>query len=366
MKWKCLVVQFTLFAIAFLESENLKAQSEATQNQADLCLDGPPAIPFVAIETVRVGIPFNVPNSGGHGRVDYAYRIGKYEVTNAQYVDFLNAVARGSDPQGLFHPAMASQAQGGIRRIQCPFGYLYVAKPHFAQKPVNYVSWPSAARFANWLHNNQPVGEQRVQITETGVYDLSLGSLPGYLEAVRGSGARYALPTKDEWIKAAKYCPGCAPAYWAFSTRSNDNPSPGSLDLLSSALWSGEFASPSSNSANYGGRANWNGSSVGNVTSVGSAGSPSPWGTFDQDGNVAEWNEQVSCMAANACGRKFRGGSYRSSVGQQLGPNHYLESGLLEELAPMASYSPDWPYPQGSEMRMATVGFRIVQLIVQN
>ena len=36
------------------------------------------------------------------GAVDYAYNIGTYEVTNAQYVEFLNAVAK-TDGYGLYN-----------------------------------------------------------------------------------------------------------------------------------------------------------------------------------------------------------------------------------------------------------------------
>jgi formylglycine-generating enzyme required for sulfatase activity len=38
----------------------------------------------------------------GYGGVDYTYLMGKYEVTNAQYCAFLNAVAR-SDLNGRIH-----------------------------------------------------------------------------------------------------------------------------------------------------------------------------------------------------------------------------------------------------------------------
>jgi len=44
------------------------------------------------------------------------------------------------------------------------------------------------------------------------------------------------------------------------------------------------------NSANYNNAADWNGLD-GNVTTVGTNGGPSAYGTFDQNGNVAEWND---------------------------------------------------------------------------
>jgi formylglycine-generating enzyme required for sulfatase activity len=38
----------------------------------------------------------------------------------------------------------------------------------WADRPVNYVSWGDAARFANWLHNGQPSGAQDLTTTEEG------------------------------------------------------------------------------------------------------------------------------------------------------------------------------------------------------
>jgi formylglycine-generating enzyme required for sulfatase activity len=66
----------------------------------------------VDIEWVYVGDPGNPPDTATNclpfgtgspdcGTVTYAYYISKYEVTNAQYVEFLNAVA-AADPNGLY------------------------------------------------------------------------------------------------------------------------------------------------------------------------------------------------------------------------------------------------------------------------
>ena len=48
---------------------------------------------------------------------------------------------------------------------------------------------------------------------------------------------------------------------------------------------------PGPNYANYLRLANWNSSTTGNVTTVGSNGGPSSYGTYDQSGNVNEWND---------------------------------------------------------------------------
>ena len=72
----------------------------------------------LTIETVPVGNPGNegeVQSQGTFGAVSYAYRIGKFEVTNNQYTEFLNAVA-ATDTHGLYSSLMGSEAGGGGRK----------------------------------------------------------------------------------------------------------------------------------------------------------------------------------------------------------------------------------------------------------
>jgi len=70
----------------------------------------------VTIDWVTVGDPGNAcdvqppypPRPGGcFGSVDYVYLISKYEVTNAQYAEFLNAVA-DTDTNGLYSESMGT------------------------------------------------------------------------------------------------------------------------------------------------------------------------------------------------------------------------------------------------------------------
>ena len=87
------------------------------------------------------------------GNVDYVYNIGKYEVTNSQYVKFLNAVdPSGANQHGLYYSNMSSSSYGGISfNSGDPSGSKYDVRSGRGNMPVNYVSFRDACRFANWL-----------------------------------------------------------------------------------------------------------------------------------------------------------------------------------------------------------------------
>src|SRR6476620_9811639 len=82
----------------------------------------------ITIDTVPVGDVGNAndPATGGlYGSVSYPYRIGKYEVTSAQYVAFLNAVA-ATDTYGLYDSANMGASNGpGIKRNGTSGNYTY-------------------------------------------------------------------------------------------------------------------------------------------------------------------------------------------------------------------------------------------------
>jgi formylglycine-generating enzyme required for sulfatase activity len=215
---------------------------------------------------VPVGDPGNAADTTGYGAVPYPYEISKYEVTNAQYAWFLNAVG-ATDTYALYNTNMGS-GYGGITRSGSPGSYTYSAIAGRENMPVIYVSWYDALRFANWRHNGQPTGAQDASTTEDGAYDMSLGS-----SVVRKAGARVFLTSEDEWYKAAYYDAGLA-SYFEY---------PAGSDTETTCAMAG----PMANTANCGGE-------VGDLTDVGSyTGSPSPTGTFDQGGNVWEWNEAL-------------------------------------------------------------------------
>ena len=94
----------------------------------------------IAIPTVSVDNIGNAASSYGWGRVDYSYRIAKYDVTAAQYTVFLNAVA-ATDTNGLYNASMATDTSFGcgISRSGISGSYTYATtkNPSF---PVNYTA----------------------------------------------------------------------------------------------------------------------------------------------------------------------------------------------------------------------------------
>lgn len=269
----------------------------------------------VTVDLVLVGNPGNPGEGSGEsygglgpdricGAVDYNYCIGKCEVTAGQYTEFLNAKAK-SDPYSMYHPNMdtAIYSYGcNIKRSGSDENYSYSVASDWANRPVTHVTYWNALRFINWLNNGQGDGD-----TETGAYTLN-----GYRDGdgrtiVRNPGAKWFLPSEDEWYKAAYYDPNKpgGAGYYDYATKSDTAPSNVGCD---------GYTDPG-NHANY---CDYQHSSI-----VGSIGLPysrtivgefensaSAYGTFDQAGNVREWTEAlVSGVGSDSC-RGLRGGAF--------------------------------------------------------
>lgn len=268
----------------------------------------------IKIDTVRVGDAGNageVQSQGTFGAVSYDYHIGTYEVTNSQYTAFLNATA-ASDPNGLYNTAMGSSAffRGGISRSGSSGSYSYSTKTDMGNKPVGYVSFWDAARFANWLTNGQPTGAQGSGTTEDGMYNLAAPLDPSTVVRQRDFSLGQngvAITSENEWYKAAYYDGNGG--YFDYATQSNAVPTIATADAT------GAVSNPGINVANYNLGADWNGQN-GNLTTVGSAGanSSSHYGTFDQSGNVKEMFDDILSTSF----RGLRGGSYSVGSGSLL------------------------------------------------
>ena len=251
-------------------------------------------------QTVPVGNPGNKADGTGFGSVAYDYRIGKYEVTNAEYCEFLNAVAK-TDRHQLYDARMAAQ-YGGIIRQGSSGSHTYKTKPDGGAKPIGFVTWHSCVRYANWLSNGGGSGD-----TETGSYTFNGGRVtaPNHAELATATTTKWVVANENEWYKAAYYDAN-KPGYWPFALKGGSAP-----------------------------KCNLNTDQVRNVGSFEDA--PSPYGTFDQNGNMWEYYE---IKTANKVG--LRGGSFH------LNDNvNYIRSSTRYEVL-----SAKWP----------NYGFRVVAL----
>ena len=205
--------------------------------------------------------------------------MSRTEVTNTQYLEFLNAYTKipdrtiGDNPGGRcifldgFDPSGAP-----ILRIR-PGAEYAPADPAFGY----------AARYVNWLHNDKGT---RLEDFETGVYDISTfgfdpatGTYTDQLE--RSPGSRYFIPNFDEWTKAAHYDPNKngpgQEGYWYYPGASDElliSGRPGDPDAQTGA---GEDPSPFPHYFPFGSFPQTDG----------------PWGLLDTSGGATEWTETV-------------------------------------------------------------------------
>jgi len=182
----------------------------------------------------------------GSGTVGYDYRIGKYEITAAQW-QTINAAAGIGNPGGWS-----------------------------GNQPVAWVSWYDAAQFCNYLTS----GDKNL-----GAYQLSPGVsiTVDRAAAMSAYGTIYVLPTEDEWYKAAYFKPDGS----GYSSYANGQEN----------IW----ISPPHEGWNY------YGGGYDSPWDVGT-GTMEQNGTFDMMGNVWEWNEKL--FPFESADRGFRGGSY--------------------------------------------------------
>jgi formylglycine-generating enzyme len=258
-------------------------------------------------------------------------------VTAGQYTEFLTAVAK-TDTYGLYNAQMWSDIYGcKIQQSGTPGDYAYSVAADYANRPVNYVGYWDACRFANWLHNDRPTfaagtpGEVAGS-TETGAYTLTTDGISNNT-VFRNADWRFAVTSEDEWYKAAYYKGGSLNCgYWRYPTSSDTEPG-------------GDITDASGNNANCRDGATGNPSPFPidppyYFTLAGEfQASDSPYGTFDQGGNVSEWNEAIISSSS----RGIRGGRFDNSIRDTM----------------QAYYRGDYRSPT---IETSGVGFRVVSV----
>lgn len=263
----------------------------------------PPSYDF---DFVTIGAPNNPaydgslgPGNEGRGSVPYEYRMARTEVTSAQWLEFVNLMAPQSGNPLLFGRPFSS----GLRPAGLGSYQLNPFIANAASVPVLGIEWREAALFCNWLNNGKPQLWSEIQ---AGAYDAStFTSNPDGTfndQATRSPGARYWIPSLDEWMKAAHYDPDRygenEGGWWRYSHMSDQQPlsgSPGegqtSAGYRTDEL--DELRIP-----------------LGAYTDV-----RSPWGLTDLSGGAHEWVEEV--IMSNSRGVE---GTY---AGEQLPPQGF-------------------------------------------
>jgi hypothetical protein len=262
--------------------------------------------PATGIDFVTITAPGN-PNWTGsslynnnRGRVDYEYRIGRFEVTTAQWAEFINAAMDRPSTDRIPHVGVPVRwgAQGttptnpGGRRFVVPAG-----REMFA---AGGISWRTAAIYCNWLHNGK--GTNRDAFL-TGAYDVSTftffnGGSTFTDQLTRSSGARYWIPSLDEWMKAAHYDPnkpnsdGSVGGWWQYSTTSDARPAYGPPGQRVRTVFP---LGPDPNGPLAMVNAGWDDFDFAGfdpyAIALGSYAVTSPWGLYDAAGATAEWTE---------------------------------------------------------------------------
>ncbi len=286
----------------------------------------------VTMDMKTIGNPGNAGYViNGLGAVPYTFQMGTYETTNQQYVDFLNAVGQ-TNPNGIYDARMATDLNGGIVQSGPSGAHTYTVKTGtnpmgeaYANLPVTFVNWFSAARFVNWLHNGQSSNPASL---ETGSYTLNNatgGRLPS-----RNAAATFVLPSMNEWVKAGFNNGGLAATdYTTWATNSATKPA---FNVTNTSI---------ANTANYGGGSTGTGGplEVGSYTN-----SLSSYGLYEMMGNVAEMTETAN--PANANQWTAMSGSWGTA-----------SASLSSFSAPVlpTTYS-------GGGARSAQIGFRVAQV----
>lgn len=219
----------------------------------------------------------------GFGIVEYDYRMGVHEITNAQWNKFVDE-----------HGAPNGSESGAYDEDFYDWG------TGTTDVPTNNVSWYEAAQFVNWLNTSKGHQAAYKFAGDKGASNYTFETWDsadawGGTNLYRHKEAYYFLPDEDEWFKAA---------YWNGSEIQDYATKPGDT------LQQGDGTSGTG----------WNYWDNGYATDpngpwdVGS-GSEELSGTYDMMGNNWEWTESPYSDANYGAGssRGLRGGNWNNN-----------------------------------------------------
>lgn len=223
---------------------------------------------------------------GPVGAVDHSYRMARTEVTNTQYLEFvlaLTAAIPDTPIDGLEGEDLVRVPRGGGT-------YEWLISSGAEQHGAT-MGWSQAAMYCNWLTNDKRTDAAAFL---TGAYDVgTFWPNPGPAQMEHSPGARFWLPSRDEWVKAMFYDPNkLGPGlgdYWMYPISSDSPPVGGWPGTPGAQTGVGDFPP-------------WN---HGTIPVGAYPDAQSPWGILDGSGGVAEWCEGDAGVAM----RWFQGSS---------------------------------------------------------
>jgi hypothetical protein len=228
------------------------------------------------------------------GQVDYSYRLTETEITNTQWIEFVDTYSRLHPvPEVINDPGFAGRDV--YRGSDDPTNFDWHAGPQ-AENAAAVVGWFYAARYCNWLCNGKI---NAMWAFESGAYDMSTfhrqpnGTWIG--QTVHSAEASYWIPSNDEWVKGMYWDPNKlgqgSGDYWFYPTSSDTLPIGGPPGTPGAQTSAGAWPSP----YRY-------------VPVASYPDASSPWGLLDGSGGAPEYLEGWVENAA------FRGSQTREQL----------------------------------------------------
>ncbi len=212
---------------------------------------------------------------GPVGGVDYTYRLTRTEVTNTQWIEFVDMYSR-LNPSVYGDPGFHGRDVFFTSSNPDNFGWTPFGG---AENSAAVVAWLYAARFCNWLHNGKV---NQLWAFENGAYDMSTyhDTPTGWVgQLTRSPGARFWIPNQDEWTKGLHWDPNKhgvgQGGYWLYP-HSSDTPPIG-----------GAPGTPGAQTSAGG----WDDDAYQYVPVGSYLHAQSPWGLLDGSGGAAEYME---------------------------------------------------------------------------